>query len=122
MGSNIDAKQIDEKFGPPSYLDTLLEDIGTKKGKIVEGLTNFLTLPYVKLVHAPLLKSLANSPTSALKVKDRTGKDVSLYEQVLSLKSKYEDLQERSIPIVKQISAYGTLSKVSPIIAVVVQH
>jgi hypothetical protein len=53
MGIVIDAKKIDEKFGPPSYLETLLEDIGTKKGKIVEGLTNFLTLPYVK--YTPLM-------------------------------------------------------------------
>lgn len=50
MGSEVDAKKVNDKFGPPSYLETLLADIGTKKGRIVEGLTSFLTLPYVKSV------------------------------------------------------------------------
>lgn len=51
--------------------------------------------------------------SSALKVKDRTGNDISLYQQVLRLQTKYEALQERSVPIVGEISAYGRLSKVS---------
>lgn len=68
MSNEIDAKKIDEKFGPPSYLETLLEDIGSKKGKIVEGLTSFLTLPYVKYIHllSPSLKIYTNSSNQRL--------------------------------------------------------
>jgi hypothetical protein len=39
---------INAKLGPPSYLETLLADIGTGKGQINAALQTFLVLPYVK--------------------------------------------------------------------------
>lgn len=50
MSESIAPEAVRDKFGPPSYLETLLSDIGEGKGKINEALTNFLTLPYVKYV------------------------------------------------------------------------
>lgn len=115
MNNSADQQKVNDKFGPPSYLETLLVDIGSKKGKINEALTNFLTLPYVKsvVVFINIVMLMLIHGSSALKVKDRTGNDISLYQQVLRLQTKYEALQERSVPIVGEISAYGRLSKVS---------
>jgi hypothetical protein len=96
MADGILPETIRAKLGPPSYLETLLADIATGKGQISIALQNFLTLPYVNVI----------------KVTDKAGVEMSLYDQVIKLKVKYERLQDRTVPIVNEISAYARLSEV----------
>jgi hypothetical protein len=39
---------VKDNFGPPSYVDTLLSELGPEAGKINEALSSFLAIPYVK--------------------------------------------------------------------------
>ena len=48
MSLDIKPEDVRANLGPPSYLETLLADIGKEKGKINEALETFLTLPYVR--------------------------------------------------------------------------
>ncbi|KAJ1325808.1 hypothetical protein MN608_09004 [Microdochium nivale] len=95
MSLDIKPEDVRANLGPPSYLETLLADIGKEKGKINEALESFLTLPYV----------------SAIKVTNRSGAEVSLYDQVKVLKGKYERLQARTVPIAEELGAYARLSE-----------
>lgn len=49
---------------------------------------------------------------SAIKVTNRSGAEVSLYDQVKVLKGKYERLQARTVPIAEELGAYARLSEV----------
>ncbi|GAB7346960.1 hypothetical protein MBLNU459_g2015t1 [Dothideomycetes sp. NU459] len=86
---------VKDNFGPPSYIDTLLADLGPEAGKVNEALSSFLEIPYI----------------NALKVTTKNGEETDLRSQVLAIRQKYLALQARSIPIVRDISAYGLLSE-----------
>ncbi|KAK3680474.1 hypothetical protein B0T22DRAFT_536924 [Podospora appendiculata] len=86
---------VRDNFGPPSYVDTLLADLGPKAGKINEALGDFLALPYV----------------NALKVTTKQGEETDLRSQVLAIREKYLSLQARSIPILRDINAYALVSE-----------
>ena len=53
------------------------------------------------------------APTSALKVTTKQGQETDLRSQVLDIRAKYLGLQQRSVPIARDISAYALISEVS---------
>ncbi|SPO01197.1 uncharacterized protein DNG_03944 [Cephalotrichum gorgonifer] len=89
------AADVRDKFGPPSYVETLLADLGPESGKVNDSLNKFLSLPYV----------------NALKVTTKQGQDTDLRSQVLDIRQKYLDLQQKSVPIARDINAYALLTE-----------
>ncbi|KAI3334182.1 hypothetical protein F4824DRAFT_502260 [Ustulina deusta] len=78
---------IREKFGPPSYFETLLSAIGEGEGKINEASTN------------------------AIKVTNRAGAEASLCEQVKVFKDKYDKIQTKNIQIIQETCAFAQHSE-----------
>lgn len=85
-----------DAFGPPSYMDTLLADMGPESGRINKALSDFLAIPYV----------------NAFKVTTKQGKETDLRSVVLDIRAKYLALQTKSLPIIMDINAYSLVSQV----------
>ncbi|KAK5087091.1 hypothetical protein LTR05_004262 [Lithohypha guttulata] len=86
---------VRDALGPPTYVETVLAELGPGAGKVNEALSNFLAIPYV----------------NTMKVTNKQGQETDLRSQILAIRERYLALQVKSVPIARDLSAYALVSK-----------
>ncbi|KIM19871.1 hypothetical protein M408DRAFT_334234 [Serendipita vermifera MAFF 305830] len=99
---SIAKKDVTSSFGaPPAYSAQTLPDMTATTGKINADFTKIMTMPFI----------------DQLKVTGADGQETSLGSVMLSCKTKYEALQMKTIPIVRDLYSYAMLQQtVLPIV------
>ncbi|KAI9106323.1 hypothetical protein DFS34DRAFT_589564 [Phlyctochytrium arcticum] len=109
---SITVKDVTSAFGaPPAYSAETLPEMTATTGKIAANFTKIMTLPFIEYVPSNCVFTLTYVVSSQLKVTGADAKETSLSAVMLGCKTKYEALQLKTIPIVRDLHSYSVLQQ-----------